>query len=223
MNDSLHDGSATPYEPAGEPFGEWDEARPEEPRKRDGAQATLDLARLAEWLPRLGTVLWLERRKWRTPPPRVLAGSRGMVLLEHAALAPLGRCGAIAAHTAVTSQGPREWLSFHDAGGNVGAKLFLLPDTDYLAWDELTATARLEPIREETPAWQAHAAFLRGALARIGGAWRASVVQFETGRLPWLRTLDVRAPLRLSLIGLELARAIARSEGADLASPLHSA
>jgi len=49
------------------------------------------------------------------------------------------------------------------------------------------------------------------------------VLRFEAGRLPWLRTLNAQPPLRLSLIGLELARAIARGEGAELVTPLHSA
>jgi hypothetical protein len=35
-------------------------------------------------------------------------------------------------------------------------------------------------------------------------------------------TLDARPPLRLSLLGLDLAHAIARSEGAELVTPLYS-
>jgi hypothetical protein len=38
-----------------------------------------------------------------------------------------------------------------------------------------------------------------------------------------LCTLDARPPLRISLLGLDLARAIARDEGAELVSPLHAA
>ena len=224
MSDYHDDRNALPLDPAEPPFGAWSEAnapRSEAPPPR--ASAALDLPRLAEWLPRLGAVLWLERRERRSPPLRALIGARGIVLLEHPSLAVLGRCVAITAHTAVTPQGPREWLSFRDAKDEVRAKLFLLPDTDYLAWDEMAAATRLAPTREDTPGWHAHTAFLRGALARFGAAWCARVLRFDAGRLPWLRTLDAQPPLRLSLLGLELARTIARSESAELVSPLHSA
>jgi hypothetical protein len=224
MSDYHDDWNARPFEPVDEPFGRWGEApAPQVSPAASTDPVVLDLPRLAEWLPRLGAVLWLERRERRPSPPRALIGTRGIVLLEHPALGVLGRCRSIAAHTAVTPHGPREWLSFRDARDEVRAKLFLLPDTDYLAWDEMAAATRLAPACEEPPRWHAHAAFLRGALARLGSAWRARVLRFELGRLPWLRTLDAQPPLRLSLLGLELSRAIARSEGAELVSPLHSA
>lgn len=224
MSDYHDDWNALPPDPVDEPFGRWSEApAPQAAPAASTDPVVLDLPRLAEWLPRLGAVLWLERRERRPSPLRALIGARGIVLLEHPALAVLGRCRSITAHTAVTPHGPREWLSFRDARDEVRAKLFLLPDTDYLAWDEMAAATRLEPACEEPTRWHAHAAFLRGALARLGSAWRARVLRFELGRLPWLRTLDAQPPLRLSLLGLELSRAIARSEGAELVSPLHSA
>lgn len=224
MSDYHDDWTARPFEAVDDSFGRWTEApAPSAAPAPPGDTVALDLPRLAEWLPRLGAVLWLERRERRASPPRALVGARGIVLLEHPSLAVLGRCRSIAAHTAVTPHGPREWLSFRDAKDEPRAKLFLLPDTDYLAWDEMSDAARLAPTREEAPGWHAHTAFLRGALARFGATWCARVLHFEAGRLPWLRTLDARPPLRLSLLGLELARAIARSEGAELASPLHSA
>jgi hypothetical protein len=224
MSDYHDDWTARPLEAADEAFGRWAEVpAPSAAPAPPSDTVALDLPRLVEWLPRLGAVLWLERRERRVSPPRTLVGARGIVLLEHPALGVLGRCRSLAAHTAVTPHGPREWLSFRDAREEVRAKLFLLPDTDYLAWDEMAAATQLEPACEESPRWHAHAAFLRGALARLGSAWRARVLRFELGRLPWLRTLDAQPPLRLSLLGLELARAIARSEGAELVSPLHSA
>jgi len=71
--------------------------------------------------------------------------------------------------------------------------------------------------------WSAHGAFLRHAFARLAGGWRARLLAFEQRRRPWLHTLDAHAPLRISLLGLELARAIARDEGAELVSPLYAA
>jgi hypothetical protein len=187
------------------------------------AHTAFDLARLADALPKLGSVLWLERRVQRASHERSSARAHGIVLLEHPSLGALSQCADTHAHHAVTPLGPREWLSFHDRAGDPLAKMFLLPDTDYLAWDEMTAACRLTPSSSPTSRWNAHGAFLRGALARLGHTWRARLLTFELRRLPWLRTLDARAPLRISLLGLELARAIARDEGAELVSPLHTA
>lgn len=187
-----------------------------------GAARALDLTRLADALARLGPALWLDRRATPASDERMLPRRRGAVLLDHPTLAALVRCTSVVAHTSVTSMGPREWLCFRDADGAAQAKLFLLPDTDYLAWDEMTAACRLAPSSVPAPQrWSAHGAFLRGAFARLGSSWRARVVAFELRRLPWLRTLGARTPLRISMLGFELARAIARDEAAELASPFH--
>ena len=185
--------------------------------------APLDLGRLAEALPRLGAVLWLERRDRRTRPARAMIGARGVLLIDHPALVAFAHCSAVSAHSAVTPQGPREWLCLRDSTGEAQAKMFLLPDTDYLAWDEMTAASALAVAPAPTQSWHAHTAFLRSALARFGTGWRARLLTFDLKRLPWLRTLGARPPLRISLLGLELARNIARAEGADLVTPLHTA
>lgn len=190
------------------------------PRADREPPAPLNLSSLARSLSRLGPVLWLERRS-RTPSPTALLRGHAGVRLAHPALTELGRCVTATAHTTVTPQGPREWLSFLDGAGDVRAKMFLLPDTDYLAWDEMTETACLRPHREDAAPWQAHAAFLRSAWARFGHGWAARVLSFQASRMRWLHSLDARPPLRLSLIGIELAGAIARSENAELVSPLH--
>jgi hypothetical protein len=190
-----------------------------------GASARVDgfdLARLVDAMPRLGPVLWLERRERRLPPRRASARGCGVLLNEHPALAALAHSAAVSAHSAVTPNGPREWLCFQDGSGATRAKLYLLPDTDYLAWDQMTAAGRIAPPTPTAQPWHAHRAFLRGALARLGGGWLARVRVFELRRMPWMRTLSARPPLRISLFGYELARAIAGDEGAELASPLHS-
>jgi len=207
------------------PSGAWDGAEPgelAEPTRAD-APVRFDLHRLLDAMPRLGTVLWLERRDRRAAARVSGTASEGVLLVEHPALGVLSRCTRITAHSAVTCNGPREWLCFHDAAG-VGSKLYLLPDTDYLAWDEMTAASRLLP-PAAAPArdWQAHGALLRNAFARLGVGWRARLLEFDLKRMPWLRTLGARPPLRISLIGLELARAIASDEGAEWVTPLHTA
>ena len=209
---------------AGAPFRDGDAL---EPSGHDPVSAPrndgFDLLRLVDAMPRLGAVLWLERRERRPAPRLAASGTHGVLLVEHPALSALTRSAAVTAHCAVTPNGPREWLCFHDAAGATRAKLYLLPDTDYLAWDEMTAASRIAPPARPAQPWQAHGAFLRGALARLGSGWRARVLTFELKRMPWLRTLAARPPLRISLFGFEIARSIASDEGAELASPLHAA
>jgi hypothetical protein len=183
----------------------------------------LDFANLAECLPRLGAVLWLDRSERHRASSRAKIDSGRVTLFDHPALGALSQCVVATAHTQVTAQGPREWLGFRDAEGDVQAKLFLLPDTDYLAWDEMIDICELAPPTPAQPAgWHAHTAFLRHALSRIGTHWQARLLTFEHRALPWLRMLGAKPPLRISLLGLELARTIARCEGAELVSPLHS-
>ena len=193
------------------------------PTPRVDRLAPLDIGRLAEALPTLGAVLWLERRDRRTRPVRAMIGARGVLLIDHPALVAFARCSAISAHSAVTPQGPREWLCLRDGDGEAQAKMFLLPDTDYLAWDEMTASSALEAPTAPAQRWHAHSAFLRSALARFGAGWRARLLTFDLKRQPWLRTLGACPPLKISLLGLELARNIARAEGAELVTPLHTA
>lgn len=199
-----------------------DHATPWRESEDANVRATFDLARFAEWLPRLGAVLWMDRRERRHGALRATIGAHGVLLFDHPALSALTQCVGATAHTQVTPHGPREWLSFRDAGGEAQAKLFLLPDTDYLAWDEMTAASDLAPVAAEPQRWHAHTAFLRTAFARLGSNWHARLLTFDFRRLPWLHTLGAQPPLRISLLGLDLARVIARSEGAELISPLHA-
>ncbi len=221
MSDHLHESGLHSLHPseADVPCSEVVSSVP----PRSASSASLDLCRLAEALPRLGVVLWLERRDRRARRACATVAARGVLLVEHPALRAFAGCSAVSAHSAVTSHGPREWLCLRDEAGDTQAKMFLLPDTDYLAWDEMTATNALAapPLPEQ--GWHAHTAFLRSALARFAGGWHARLLVFHLNRLPWLRTLGARPPLRISLFGLELARSIARAEGAELVTPLHTA
>jgi|GEM_PF-723568 hypothetical protein len=228
MSDYQHGFDHRPAEPAAVADDAWNATQ----ASADLARVTpapmqsasvFDLARIADALPKLGAVLWLDRRARRAASTRATIGARGVLLLDHPALVGLEHCRQLTAHTAVTPQGPREWLCFRDSEGLAQTKLFLLPDTDYLAWDEMTAASHLAPPTAQAEPWQPHGAFLRGAFARLGAGWRARLLTFDLKRLPWLRTLGAQAPLRISLLGLDLARVIARAEGAELVSPLHSA
>lgn len=209
------------------PPSSWQPAHPIAPAQVSAptalADARFDLGGLAEWLPRLGATLWMDRKQRGGTTARSSGEGNGVCLIEHPALAPLVRCATASAHTLLTPQGPREWLCFRDREGMAQAKLFLLPDTDYLAWDEMSAAMLLAPAPPEPERWQAHNAFLHQALARLHGNWQARLLIFEHTRLPWMRLLGAKPPLRISLLGLEFARVIARADGADLVSPLHAA
>jgi len=52
------------------------------------------------------------------------------VLLESICLAPLLPCRSLLAASAITVEGPREWIECLDADGQTRARLYLLPDTD---------------------------------------------------------------------------------------------
>ncbi len=183
--------------------------------------AVPQLCEFAEWLPRLGPVLWLERRT-ASGQARLCANARsGPVLLDHPALVTLSNCHKLDAHHTITAQGPREWISFHSASGEIDARLYLLPDSDLLAWDEMIPGLRMVcsgPEQSEAPT---HTHFLRRALGRFGQRWQARLLEFRISRRPWLNVLDAQAPLKISLLGIELAGHIVRDQNADWISPLH--
>lgn len=190
---------------------------------RDNAPMPVVLHSLAEWLPRLGTALWIDRREVLAPAHARSTRGDGVMLLEHPAASALARSSSLRAYSMVTPQGPREWLCFHDEQRDISAKLFLLPDTDCLAWDQMTNAAGLAPADPAMPEPPAHATFLRRALGRFGHRWQARLLNFEFRQLPWLQTLAAHPPLRISLLGLDVARAIVRNENAEWISPLHIA
>lgn len=94
-----------------------------------------DLAHLATRLPALGCVLCCACQD--APAARAVRGAGGVLLVDDPRLRWLGATARVEARSAVTRAGPREWLRFEDADGGVLACLYLLPDTDWLAWDAL--------------------------------------------------------------------------------------
>lgn len=173
---------------------------------------------LIEWLPRLGSVLWLERcdRSADRPAP---SGTSHALLLDHPALKVLSSSRQLRSHHAITAHGPREWLCFHSASGAVEAKLFLLPDSDLLAWDEMNAALHVVASTTDRHDPPTHSTFLGRALGRFGQRWQARLLEFGVWRRPWLSVLDARPPLRISLLGIDVARAIVRDEYAEWISP----
>jgi hypothetical protein len=152
---------------------------------------------LVEGLGQLGGVLYLAPRP--TSCPASVVPPVGC-LVENAELAPLMATHYVGLTCAVTAEGPREWLDCVSGEGDTLARIYLLPDTDYLAWDGLFADAT--PI--DAP--QRHAPdreWLR--------ACRARVLSFQRRRLVGFDVLGARE-VSISVLGRGVARDIAVSE-----------
>jgi hypothetical protein len=85
-------------------------------------------------LPALGSVLYLHDAS-HTP----ILDDTPQGLLVQRTFVPLLCAHWLLTVSAVTDDGPREWCECIDGDGRTRARWHLLPDTDYLAWDALTA------------------------------------------------------------------------------------
>ena len=149
------------------------------------------------------------------PAPARLAALGTVLCLYHADGSELaGWHQAVAAHACqgVDSEGLRESLCFTDARGRCCWRLYLLPDSDFLAWDRLVCElpGQAPGDAEGTVGerlWRRLAGHLRGQ------RWRARALRLHSpvGAHGLAATL---APL--STLGAAVARRIARIEGADM-------
>lgn len=119
---------------------------------------------------------------------------------------------AVSAHACqgMDSEGIRESLCFADARGRCCWRLYLLPDSDFLAWDRLVCAF---PARAETSEEGSVAERLWRRLAQRlgGGPWRMCAL-----RLHVADDHGLAASLAgLSTLGAATARRIARVEGAE--------
>ncbi|OOG66150.1 hypothetical protein B0E46_01255 [Rhodanobacter sp. B04] len=152
--------------------------------------------RFVRQLPLLGCVLYVPGR------PTALAAEScvGGVLLAHRELAPLLLIRSLVAASAITGDGPREWLECLDDEGQLHARLHLLPDTDYLAWDALLQLADMEaPTR-----------LLHGYRSFQPG--EARLVSFSHRQLAGLNVLEAAQPQAISNLGRQLAKRITQAE-----------
>lgn len=155
---------------------------------------------LGDALADLGVVLYVyaqrESRTWLAPhaPWPARRELVGLVAAER-----------VVASVAVDSDGPHECLRFLDEAGDTLASLWLLPDSDFLAWETLLAALPGEAIvrertRRDAPRRTSQARVLRLQRARVGG----------------VDLLDAQTPTRLSVLGLGSARRLALAEHATL-------
>jgi hypothetical protein len=156
--------------------------------------------RLLRTLPELGAVLYLHATASAViadaHPPGLLVAQR--------AFAPLLDTHWLRATSVVTDDGPREWWECIDRFGRPRARLHLLPDTDYLAWDAVTASHDADI----APSSGRNVPLLRPNSARV--------VSFRLRPFAGLDVLDQAAAMPLSPLGQRVALQIAKDEAAVL-------
>lgn len=155
---------------------------------------------LLKKLPGLGNVLYLHGSSASAIRDDLPAG----VLVTQPRFAPLLDTHWLTATSVVTDDGPREWLECIDRLGRPRARLHLLPDTDYLAWDALIGSC--EP--------ECHPPMACGLLPFRPDS--AAVMNFHVRELAGLLLLEQGGPTVLSPLSGRIAERIARAESAIL-------
>lgn len=152
---------------------------------------------LPQQLAALGTVLCLYRPHQRNG----LAGWVQAVRVE--------------ARTGMDSDGLRESLVFFDAQDRCCWRLYLLPDSDFLAWDRLLASLFCH--EEVEPSSGVGERLWRRLAGRLRGEqWQARIVHLRS----FAATLSAASLLArqpaVSSLGADIARRIAQAEGASI-------
>lgn len=151
-------------------------------------------------LPALGSVLYLHNTAAQIITDTLPAG----LLVTQRTLAPLLDVRWVVATSAVTDDGPREWCECIDRFGRPRARLHLLPDTDYLAWEALMSMGT----SDRPPPTSLQTMLLRPD--------SASVIGFDVSELGGLTVLDRRIPPSLSPLGHHVTAHIIRAESVVL-------
>jgi hypothetical protein len=161
----------------------------------------IDGTTLAARLPLLGGVLYLPACASSRPARELAPGW----LVTRQDLAPLLQTEELRASSMIGADGPREWIDCFDASGAFCARLHLLPDTDYLAWDALLAGGTPLPAAPVCPGEVA----CKAAIAQL--------LCFRTTRMASLDVLDTLPLGQLSSLGRGIARDVARAAAVSLA------
>jgi len=149
-------------------------------------------------LPALGSVLYLHNDAAFADTDALPPG----VLVSQRAFAPLLHTHWLVAISVVTDDGPREWCECVDRFGRTRARLHLLPDTDYLAWDALMMSN------------EGHTDPVASIDVRPLQADAANVLHFRVRELAGLLLLEQDIPAVLSPLSSCIAARIASAESA---------
>lgn len=131
-------------------------------------------------------------------------------------LAGWSRAAQARAHGGIDSDGWYEYIAFADADSCDCWRLYLLPDSDFFAWECMRerlpqhAAALSEPTHSPSVPSPRAASFGR-ACAR-STRWRASVVRLHALRSHMPEVLAV-SPWPVSALGAEMVRSVLRREG----------
>jgi hypothetical protein len=120
----------------------------------------------------------------------------------------------VESRTGVDSDGLRESLAFFDTEGRCCWRLYLLPDSDFLAWDRLLASL---PSCDEAEAtmgvgerlWRRLAGRLRGE------QWQACILKLHAVPAATAQPVLAASLALISPLGAATAQRIAQAEGAD--------
>lgn len=122
----------------------------------------------------------------------------------------------------IDSDGWHECLQFRDRSGQCCWRLYLLPDSDFFAWEQLRAQlprAETQP----SPGDGIATRLWRRMASRVGGErWMASVLRLHTMPPSQATSVPVLAAslAPVSMFGADVVRRIARIEGFDSDVPL---
>ncbi|MEO6799692.1 MAG: hypothetical protein ABI178_07135 [Rhodanobacter sp.] len=151
---------------------------------------------LAAALPSLGKLLYLSVNQ-RASPSGVLPPG---LLTDTVELMPLLQFRKLRAASLITVEGPCEWIECADRYGHASARMYLLPDSDFLAWDGLhAAVGSNAPVARASPTAQPCLD-------------RARIVQFRHRTWAGMQLLSAESCVRISTLSCRVATQIVRSD-----------
>jgi hypothetical protein len=161
-------------------------------------------AMLLRYLSPLGSVLYLPMQLRASAIEEIPRG----LLVENMQLAPLLQTHYLVAASTITSEGPREWIECVDRHGHLLARLYLLPDTDYLAWDALPAGA--EAMTMSTTA------SMQARWPRNTRSVSAHLLRFHWRQLAGLDVLGAEVATQVSILSRHLVGQVVGAEALSL-------
>ena len=172
--------------------------------------------------PHAASVMPTQPAQTRLPTPRQLAGLGTVLCLYRngpgGELAGWSRAVRAEACATLDSDGMHECVAFHDAAGECCWKLYLLPDSEFLAWERQSAALPVQSVQDAPNAGVGERLLRRlGGWVR-GGHWQGSVLRLHALCVaPGMPSHAVLAASLASVspLGAAAARRIARSQGAD--------